>query len=135
MMLGTHFLHRLPKTENLFRPFLHFKLQPQQPSQHPENQSRQAACTPPPREDRLDCARGPQSPSRESSQCRLASRYRQNPQRAPCARPSLTLGQTLTLAGLSGTCLPSVTTSLLRQKSKGEWWQSREMGVCKPSSC
>lgn len=61
--------YRLLKTENIFRAFLHLKLLQKQPSQHPEKQTRPAACTPTPTTDRLDYNR----PKQESSQCRLAS--------------------------------------------------------------
>lgn len=88
-MLGTHFLHRLPKTENIFRAFLHFKLQPQQPSQHAEKPSRQTACTPTPRKDRMDYARGPQGPRRSHLSAGWHLSTGQNPKGASmCKTPS-----------------------------------------------
>lgn len=116
MILGTHFLHRLPKTENIFRAFLHFKLQPQQPSQHPEKQTRQAACTPTPSTERLDYARGPQGLSRNHLNVDWhPGAHRAEPQRGSMCKTSLTLEQATTQTGLTGTCLPACGHNLLTE--------------------
>lgn len=54
----------------------------------------------------MDYARGPQGPSRSHLSAGGHLGTGQNAKGAPCAKPSLTLGQATTQAGLPGTCLP-----------------------------
>lgn len=130
-MLGTHFLHRLPKTENIFRAFLHFKLQLKQPSQHPEEQTREAACTSTPRIDRLDYARGLPGPSRNHiREGWHPDAQGQKPKEIGKAPSGFGLGHH---PSCSPRHLPALGHNLLNETSQSEsGGTGRGMGIAKP---
>lgn len=130
MMLGTHFLHRLPKTENIFRAFLHFKLQPQQPNQQPEKQTGQAACILTPRRDRLSYARGPQGLNRNHFSIDWdPSTHRIEPQGGFMCKALSSLGSGQD-QGRSPRYLPALGHNLLTETEV----KARGMGICETNS-
>lgn len=131
MMLGTHFLHRLPKTANIFRAFLHFKLQPQQPNQQPEKQTRQAACILTPRRDRLSYVRGPQGLNRNHLSIDWdPTAHRIEPQGDFMCKALSSLGSGQD-PGRSPRYLPALGHNLLTETEV----KARGMGICETNSC